>query len=113
MSPLVSPVWANTSRKIGTSISTPFVVPEVWRTFGASANATTATSRIRSRSSKVARVGIVGRVGLAGRLEVVDVLRGSAPLPGRLPHGPDPHAHPDVFRRTAEDQVLERDVGAV
>src|ERR1700756_3093920 len=45
ISDLVSPVWSKTSRKIGTSISTPLVVPSVLRTLGASAKPTTATSR--------------------------------------------------------------------
>jgi hypothetical protein len=44
MSFLDNPVRANTSEKIGTSISTPLVVPSVARTLGAWAKPTIATS---------------------------------------------------------------------
>src|SRR5215475_3668728 len=117
MSSLVSPVAANTSPKIGTSISTPFVVAWECRSFGAWAKPITATSvmvscvlRSRSGRSQVVGVGVVGRVGLASRFEVVDVVCAGVPLLARLPHRPDTHAHPDVLGRAAEDQVLEGDI---
>src|SRR5215467_12765158 len=193
MSPLASPVLASTSTKIGTSISTPLVVPSPRRTTGDWAKPMTATSvtvspgslasgaplrhrlpsslvaslltpqsrrrrappapsrcllvrsppgRLRGtafprrsslRSSllspggaaplrlphgagrplQVVGVALVGRVRLAGGVEVVDVLRRRAPLVPGLPERPDPHAHPDLARFAAQDQVLERDVGAV
>src|SRR5258708_20767680 len=119
MSSLVRPVAAKTSWKIGTSISTPFVVAGECRSFGAWAKPITATSvmccvlRWRSGGSQVVSVGVVARVWLPARLEVVDVVRPRAPLLPRLPHPPAPHAHPDLVGRAAEDQVLEGDVRAV
>src|SRR5215470_7060120 len=120
MSSLVSPVALKISWKIGTSISTPFVVAGECRSFGAWAKPITATSvmvscvlRSRSGKSQVMGVGVVGCVGLPGRLEVVDIVRTGVPLLARLPHSPDPHAHPDLVGRAAEDQVLEGDVGAI
>src|SRR5690242_20604088 len=95
MSDFVSPSEPSTSWKIGTSISTPLVVPSVSRTQGVCANPTTATSRMRA--SQVLGVGVEGRVRLAGRPEVVDVLHRRAPLLARLPHRLDPHAHPHVL----------------
>ena len=44
MSALASPVLASTSAKIGTSISTPLVVPSPYRTQGDWAKPMTATS---------------------------------------------------------------------
>src|SRR4051794_24794784 len=89
MSCLDRPVLANTSEKIGTSISTPLVVPAVSRTLGAFAKPAIATSGIRT--SQVVGEGFVGRVRLAGRLEVADVLQRRPPFvagfPGRA------HAH--------------------
>src|SRR5215470_12708922 len=120
MSSLVSPVALKISWKIGTSISTPFVVAGECRSFGAWAKPITATSvmvscvlRSRSGRSQVVGVGVVGRVGLASRFEVVDVVRPDVPLLARLPHRPDPRAHPHLVGRAAEDQMLEGDVRAV
>src|SRR5258708_6411876 len=114
MSPLASPVLASTSAKIGTSISTPLVVVSPWRTTGDWAKPMTATSvTARWPPSQVMGVGLVRRVRLAGGEEVIDVLRRGPPLVARFPERPDPHAHPDLARVTAQDQVLERDVRAV
>src|SRR3954467_5212334 len=111
MSCLDRPVLANTSAKIGTSISTPLVVPGVSRTLGAFAKPAIATSGIRT--SQVVGEGFVSRVGLAGRLEVADVLQRRPPPLARLPRGAHAHAHLDVFGGAAEDEVQEGDVGAV
>src|SRR5437763_7202524 len=108
MSRLDSPVRAKTSAKIGTSISTPLVVPWVSRTFGACAKPAIATSGIKT--SQVVGVGFEIRVRLAGRLEVADVLQRRPPLLARLPRSPHPHAHPDLGGVAAEHEVLERDV---
>src|SRR3954466_6070819 len=111
MSFLDSPVWAKTSAKIGTSISTPLVVPGVSRTLGACAKPAIATSGIRT--SQVVGEGFVSRVRLTGRLEVADVLQRRPPLLARLPRGTHAHAHLDVFGVAAQDEVEEGDVGAV
>src|ERR1039457_418527 len=109
MSSLVRPVAAKTSPKIGTSISTPFVVAAECRSLRAWAKPITATSVMSGvLGSQVAGEGVVGRIRLAGRLEVVDVVRPGVPFLARLPDRPDPHPHPDVRRRAAEDQVLDR-----
>src|SRR5262249_35291719 len=116
MSPLASPVLASTSAKIGTSISTPLVVPAPPRTTGDWAKPMTATSLTVSPGSLASGAGagrplqvvgeaLVGRVRLAGGVEVVDVLRRRAPLVAGLPERPDPHAHPDLARLAAQDQV--------
>src|ERR1700746_2869854 len=117
MSPLTSPVDRITSAKTGTSISTPLVVPSPRRTTGDWAKPTTAPSSFTTLASwwvavllQVVGVGFVGRVGLAGGTEVVDVLHRRAPFRAGLPGRPHPHAHPDLGRVTAQDQVLERDV---
>src|SRR5262245_8791926 len=106
MSSLASPVAASTCRKTGTSISTPLVVPSPWRTHGDWAKPTTATS-------EVVGIGLIRRVRLPGGAEVVNVLHRGAPLVAGLPGRGHPHAHPDLARLAAEDQVLERDVGPV
>src|SRR3954462_1478679 len=111
MSCLDNPVLAKTSAKIGTSISTPFVVPSVSRTFGAFAKPAIATSGIRT--SQVVGEGFVGRVRLAGRLEVADVLQRRPPLFAGFPGGAHAQAHPDVLGVAAEHEVEEGDVGAV
>src|SRR3954451_4366159 len=111
MSCLDRPVFSNTSEKIGTSISTPLVVPAVSRTLGAFAKPAIATSGIRT--SQVVGEGFVGRVRLAGRLEVADVLQRRPPLVAGFPGRAHAHAHLDVLRVAAEDEVEERDVGAV
>src|SRR6266853_99398 len=106
MSSLVRPVAAKISPKIGTSISTPFVVAGECRSPGASAKPITATSVMSGfLGSQVVGERVVGCVRLAGRLEVVDVVRPGRPLLARLPYRPHPHPHPDVLRRAAEDQV--------
>src|SRR3569833_1407255 len=96
MSCLVRPVWAKTSAKIGTSTSTPLVVPSVSRTLGAFAKPAIATSGIRT--SQVVGEGFVGRVRFPGRLEVADVLQRRPPLLARLPGRAPAHAHLDVLR---------------
>src|ERR1700733_7118942 len=101
-----SPVCSSTWPKIGTSISTPLVVPSVRRTLGASAKPMTATS-VTERPSQVVGEGVVRGARLPGRLEVADVLGGGPPLLPRLPHRAHPHAHPDIGRLAAQDQVLE------
>src|SRR5579871_1516565 len=114
MSLLLSPVASNTSWKIGTSISTPLVVAGECRSLGACAKPITATSvTVQRLLLEVVGVGLVGSVGFPGRLEVVDVPHRGLPFLARLPDRLDPHAHPDLVRGAAQDQVLERDVGAV
>src|SRR5215470_1775068 len=103
MSSLASLVAASTSPKIGTSISTPLVVPSPWRTHGDWANPTTATP--------AGAPPVTGPP--AGGAEVVDVLYRRAPLVAGLPDRGHPHAHPGLARVAAQDQMLERDVGPV
>src|SRR5215471_19101010 len=139
MSCLASPVAASTWWKIGTSISTPLVVPSPRRSMGDWAKPTTATSvtappRLSrgpppaiaecdghlvhhcggvhgDRHSEVMGIGLIRCVRLAGGLEAFDVLRGGSPLLTRFPDRLDPHTHPHLARIAAQDQVLERDVG--
>src|SRR5215471_2668070 len=111
MSCLASPVAASTWWKIGTSISTPLVVPSPRRSMGDWAKPTTATSV--TGLLQVMGIGLKRCVRLAGGLEAFDVLRGGSPLLTRFPDRLDPHAHPHLARIAAQDQVLERDVGAV
>src|SRR5436305_12928477 len=111
MSPLLRPRPVSTSAKIGASISTPFVVPEVSRTWGACAKPTTATSRI-SRPGFARPTGALGwlrsqvllerlvvGVRLTRRAEVGDVLQPELPLLARLPHRLHPQPHPDLLGR--------------
>src|SRR3954447_14553228 len=119
MSFFVQPVCSKSSPKIGTSSSTQVGDPSNsficrW------AKPTTATSLIKisrflslSKGSEVLLVGVVVSVGLAGRTEVPDVLDRGAPLLAGLPDRLDAHAHPHVGGVALEDQVQERDVGAV
>src|SRR5438552_3205228 len=117
MSFLVQPVCCHSSPKIGTSSSTIVGDPSndgICRC----PKATTATSlmvRCPSRGwwSEVLGVGVVRRVFLAGGPEVLDVLDRGAPLVARPPYGFDPHPHAHLAGVAAEDQVQERDVGAV
>src|SRR3954447_22238318 len=131
MSPLLSPSPERTSAKIGTNISTPLVVPSERRTWGDCANPTTATSRISrprcarpappvrafgslgTRRSQVLLEGVVVGVRLGGGPEMRDVLQAGDPFLAGFPDGLDPHPHPDVLGRAVEDEVEERDVGAV
>src|SRR5712691_11934395 len=114
MSSLLSPVASNTSWKVGTSISTPLVVAGECRSLGACAKPITATSVTISDSLlQMMGVGLIGSVGFTGRLEMIDVPHRGLPLLARLPHGLDPHAHPDFLRSAAEDQMLEGDIGPV
>src|SRR5262249_31189890 len=111
MSSLASPVAASTSPKIGTSISTPLVVPSPWRTHGDCAKPTTATAV--PGPLEVVRIRLIRRVRLAGGAEMVDVRHRRAPLVAGPPDRGHPHAHPDLAGLAAQDQVLERDVGPV
>src|SRR4051794_13316694 len=128
MSPLLRPRPESTSAKIGTSISTPLVVPVVSRTWVDCAKPTTATSRIsRPRfarpapqngalgwlRSQVLLERLVVGVRLARWAEVGDVLQPELPLLALLPHRLDPQPHPDLLGRAVEDEVQERDVGPV
>src|SRR5215472_2182067 len=100
MSALVRPVAANTSVKIGTSISTPLVVAGECRSFGAWANPITATSGMGGvLPSQVAGVVVVRRVRLAGRPEVVDRMRLAGGVLVRPPDGGHSHAHSDLVWR--------------
>src|SRR5512145_3429095 len=97
---------------IGTSSST--MVGEPWNSFICRwAKPTTATSLNEVPFSQVGGERVVRRVGLAGRAEVVDVLHRRRPLLAGLPHSLHAHAHPDLVRLAAEDEVEEGDVGAL
>src|SRR5277367_4478526 len=123
MSSLTRRVLASTCWKMGTSISTPLVVLSLRRTHGDWAKPMTATSVTSAPSfpvpsstgcpSQMVGVVLVGRVWFAGRTEMADVLRCRPPLVRWSPDGGHPHPHPHLGWLAAQDQMLERDVGAV